>query len=68
MAATSGDNAAGAGKSSDNPSAATRSIAMNGNRIDSRELFAVEREIIIVHGEETYRMRLTSHNKLILTK
>jgi len=41
---------------------------MNGNRIDSRELFAVEREIIIVHGEETYWMRLTSHNKLILTK
>ena len=28
----------------------------------------VEREIIIVHGEETYRMRLTSQNKLILTK
>jgi hemin uptake protein HemP len=68
MATTSGDNVAGAGKSSDNPSAATRSIAMNGNRIDSRELFAVEREIIIVHGEETYRMRLTSQNKLILTK
>ena len=68
MATTSGDNVAGAGKSSDNPSAATRSIAMNGNRIDSRELFAVEREIIIVHGEETYRMRLTAQNKLILTK
>jgi hemin uptake protein HemP len=68
MAATSGDNVEGSGKSSDNPSAATRSIAMNGNRIDSRELFAVEREIIIVHGEETYWMRLTSHNKLILTK
>lgn len=41
---------------------------MRGNRIDSRELFAIEREIIIVHGEETYRMRLTSQNKLILTK
>ena len=41
---------------------------MHGNRIDSRELFATEREIIIVHGEETYRMRLTLHNKLILTK
>jgi len=41
---------------------------MIGNRIDSRELFAVEREIIIVHGGDTYRMRLTSQNKLILTK
>jgi hemin uptake protein HemP len=68
MATTSGDNVAGAGKSSDNPSAATRSIAMNGNRIDSRELFAAEREIIIAHGEDVYRLRLTSQNKLILTK
>ena len=41
---------------------------MNGNRIDSRELFAVEREIILAHGEENYRLRLTSQNKLILTK
>ena len=28
----------------------------------------VEREIIIAHGEDTYRLRLTSQNKLILTK
>ena len=41
---------------------------MTGNRIESRDLFAVEREIIIAHGEDTYRMRLTSQNKLILTK
>jgi len=41
---------------------------MNGNRIDSRELFAAEREIIIAHGEDVYRLRLTSQNKLILTK
>ena len=41
---------------------------MKGNRIDSRELFAVEREIIIAHGEDNYRLRLTSQNKLILTK
>jgi hemin uptake protein HemP len=41
---------------------------MQGNRIESRDLFAVEREIIIVHGEDIYRMRLTSQNKLILTK
>jgi len=41
---------------------------MNGNRIDSRDLFSNEREIIISHGEEAYRLRLTSQNKLILTK
>jgi hemin uptake protein HemP len=67
MATTSGDGVGGAGKAS-NPSAATRSIAINGNRIDSRELFASEREIIISHGEDAYRLRLTSQNKLILTK
>lgn len=41
---------------------------MNGSRIDSRELFVTEREIIIAHGEDNYRLRLTSQNKLILTK
>lgn len=41
---------------------------MHGNRLDSRDLFSAEREIIIVHGEEHYRLRLTSQNKLILTK
>ena len=46
----------------------TRLLTMNGNRIDSRELFATEREIIIAHGEDNYRLRLTSQNKLILTK
>jgi hemin uptake protein HemP len=36
--------------------------------VDSRDLFATDREIIISHGEEAYRLRLTSLNKLILTK
>ena len=44
------------------------SIAMRGNQIDSRALFASSREISIVHGDEVYRLRLTSQNKLILTK
>ena len=51
-----------------NSTATTRSIVVTGNRIESRELFAAEREIIIAHGEENYRLRLTSQNKLILTK
>ncbi len=54
------------------PSAAAaqeRSIAIaSGHRIDSRDLFVATREVIIAHGEETYRLRLTSQNRLILTK
>jgi hemin uptake protein HemP len=68
MTAPSGDNVGGAGKHAENPPSATRLLTMNGSRIDSRELFATEREIIIAHGEENYRLRLTSQNKLILTK
>lgn len=51
-----------------NAPAPTRSLAMSGNRLDSRDIFATEREIIIAHGEDNYRLRLTSQNKLILTK
>jgi hemin uptake protein HemP len=51
-----------------NPAPTARSVTMRGNRIDSRELFAAERGIIIAHGEDNYRLRLTSQNKLILTK
>ena len=68
MTATSGDKLANAGAHAETPAAATRSVVVNGNRIDSRELFSTEREIIIAHGEENYRLRLTSQNKLILTK
>jgi hemin uptake protein HemP len=68
MSNTSGDHGEQANARAENPSAATRSLNMQGNRIDSRELFAAEREIIIAHGEESYRLRVTSQNKLILTK
>ena len=46
----------------------TRSIEVADNRIDSRTLFVDTREIVISHGDETYRLRLTAQNKLILTK
>jgi len=68
MAAPSGDNIGGAGKHAEKLPSATRLLTVNGSRIDSRELFAAEREIIIAHGEDNYRLRLTSQNKLILTK
>lgn len=45
-----------------------RTVAVLDNHIDSRDLFVATREIIIGHGENQYRLRLTAQNKLILTK
>lgn len=36
--------------------------------LDSTDLFQGGREIVIRHGEEMYRLRLTNSNKLILIK
>jgi len=36
--------------------------------LESTRLFSVGREVRIRHGGEEYRLRLTSNNKLILTK
>lgn len=36
--------------------------------ISSGELFAGRQEVLIRHGEETYRLRLTRNGKLILQK
>ena len=68
MSAPSGDNIGAAGNQAVSASDAAKTLIMHGNRLDSRDLFSAEREIIIVHGEERYRLRLTSQNKLILTK
>lgn len=45
-----------------------RSIPMRDHRMESGELFVGTKEIMIAHGSETYRLRLTAQNKLILTK
>ncbi|WP_126402110.1 hemin uptake protein HemP [Blastochloris tepida] len=47
---------------------AKRAIPIERNRIESCDLFVATREITIGHGTETYRLRLTAQNKLILTK
>jgi hemin uptake protein HemP len=47
---------------------AKRDVPIEMNRIESRDLFVATREITIGHGSETYRLRLTAQNKLILTK
>jgi len=34
----------------------------------SRDLFQGRREVVILHGDEKYRLRITRQDKLILTK
>jgi len=36
--------------------------------VDSVTLMSGQRELIIRHGADTYRLRVTASNKLILTK
>jgi hemin uptake protein HemP len=50
------------------PTVQDRTIRMVDGCIDSRDLFVEMREIVIGHGEDRYRLRLTAQNKLILTK
>ena len=45
-----------------------RKVDIKDGAIDSRELFQSGRELQILHGSQTYRLRLTGLNKLILTK
>jgi hemin uptake protein HemP len=42
--------------------------ASGGLAFSSRDLFRARREILIVHGHEVYRLRITRADKLILTK
>ena len=37
-------------------------------KIEGAELFAGQREVLIVHHGEEYRLRITRQEKLILTK
>jgi len=45
-----------------------RQVTIRDGAIKSRDLFFGGRELVITHGEDVYRLRLTSQNKLILTK
>jgi hemin uptake protein HemP len=49
-------------------SAMPRDPAMRASSIDSRQLLGGERELIIRHGDQEYRLRHTQNDKLILTK
>jgi hemin uptake protein HemP len=55
------------------PTLGTASPQRAGNhgearQLDSRALFGSERELLIHHNGELYRLRLTRAGKLILTK
>ncbi len=45
-----------------------RSVSIDKNSVDIKELLCDRRELTIIHGEELYKLRLTVNNKLILTK
>jgi hemin uptake protein HemP len=69
MSAAAEDNDPPPAGSTPRPAASVgRTISIVGGRIDSRDIFVGTREIIISHGRERYRLRLTAQNKLILTK
>ncbi|CAG4885351.1 protein of unknown function [Georgfuchsia toluolica] len=40
----------------------------DGPMLESNALFAGGNEVVITHGAELYRLRLTRQNRLILTK
>jgi len=61
------EQSAGPGSSEPTPAEA-RTIPVASHSIESRDLFAGTREVRIHHGQEVYRLRLTSQNRLILTK
>lgn len=62
------DSAGRDGGDTRDSSRAERRVILVDHRIDSRELFLATREVTIAHGGDTYRLRLTAQNKLILTK
>lgn len=44
------------------------SVNSDPRRLSSQELFMGTRELTILHNDQTYLLRLTKQNKLILTK
>jgi len=51
-----------------NPSPSDEVGAKPPRKMSSSELFGQAREIVIVHAGSEYRLRVTSNDKLILTK
>ncbi len=70
MSRDSGTIAGGTGTSSAalTASPAQPTAPRDLRRLHSTELLAGGREAVIVHGQDEYRLRVTSNGKLILTK
>jgi hemin uptake protein HemP len=43
-------------------------LSIKGNRINSDVLMSGQKELIIIHNNDEYKLRLTGNGKLILTK
>ncbi|MGE0725729.1 MAG: hemin uptake protein HemP [Alphaproteobacteria bacterium] len=52
------------GSAADRPAAP----AAGPRRIDIRTLLGADREVLLIHRDAEYRLRVTSNGKLILTK
>ena len=50
------------------PTSDERRLTIMNNRIESRDLFIGTRDIVILHGNDAYHLRLTAQNKLIRMK
>lgn len=50
------------------PKSDSREILLVNNRVHSRDLFHLCKELTIVHNDEEYKLRLTGNGKLLLTK
>ncbi len=56
------------GNAMDGPENQLATAALSGNKLSSEKLFSASNEVLIQHQDETYILRLTKQNKLILTK
>lgn len=54
--------------SSRSPQPTTHPAAVDLSRLDARTLFGGRRGLLIEHDGALYRLRITQHNRLILTK
>lgn len=50
------------------PPPASDALPQNTREVDTRELMQGDREIVIRHGGEAYRLSVTRNGKLILRK
>jgi hemin uptake protein HemP len=55
-------------KEDDESALNTPALNVNGSRMNTQQLFLNAKEVVIDHLNDTYVLRLTKQNKLILTK